>query len=132
MGLFQSLFGRESKESKEEAKATIPWIPLTGLTQLEEIEEKSKSRSQFIFKHSTSCGISRMVLKMFTDNYHLSEDQADLYYLDLHQFREVSSRIAHKFGVHHQSPQLIGIKDGAVVVHRSHGGIPDLDLSKFI
>ncbi|MFZ4545543.1 MAG: monothiol bacilliredoxin BrxC family protein, partial [Saprospiraceae bacterium] len=41
------------------------WIPLESIGQLHELEAESKVHEVFIFKHSTRCGVSRMVLKQF-------------------------------------------------------------------
>ena len=131
MGLFGSLFGNNDKEVEKEEK-TIPWISLTSLEQLETIERKSLSKTQVIFKHSTSCGISRMVMNMFKGNYDFSEAQIDLYYLDLHAYREVSNEAGYKFQVMHQSPQLLVIKNGTTVAHASHGAIANLDLLSYL
>ncbi|RDY61346.1 bacillithiol system redox-active protein YtxJ [Flagellimonas nanhaiensis] len=129
MGIFNSLFGGK-KEVKEE-KESLPWIPLVSVDQLEEIVDHSKSRTQLIFKHSTTCGISNMVLRMFSDHYTVGED-ADLYYLDLHAHRDVSNAVASQFQVLHQSPQLLIIKDGEAAFHASHGAITDADLENYI
>ncbi len=131
MGLFDNLFGKKDN-SEEKVAQSIPWIPLNSLDQLHEIEKKSFSKPQVIFKHSTSCGISRMVLNMFTSSYSFSEDELDLYYLDLHAFRDVSNETGYKFQVMHQSPQLLIIKDGVAVTHASHGAIADVDLGQYI
>jgi len=131
MGLFGSLFGNSDKEVEKEEK-TIPWISLSSLEQLETIERKSLSKTQVIFKHSTSCGISRMVMNTFKGSYDFSEAQMDLYYLDLHAYREVSNEAGYKFQVMHQSPQLLVIKNGITVAHASHGGITSLDLSVYL
>ncbi|NAS13409.1 bacillithiol system redox-active protein YtxJ [Poritiphilus flavus] len=131
MGLLDSLFGKKNGVLQEQRKA-LPWVALTSTAQLEDIVERSEQRPQVIFKHSTTCGISRMVLQMFTNDYDLSENSVDLYYLDLHQYREVSNQTAMQFGVMHQSPQLIVIKNGDVVVHESHGAITDIDLSDYL
>lgn len=129
MGLFDKLFN-VSSESKEEK--VLPWIPLQHLQQLETIKEKSKTKPQFIFKHSTRCGISRMVINQFVKQYNLTEDQADLYYLDLLSFRDVSNEVGYTFQVIHQSPQLLVIKNGATVAHASHSAINGLDLDGFV
>ncbi|TMM56931.1 bacillithiol system redox-active protein YtxJ [Maribacter algarum] len=131
MGVFGGLFGGKGNKEKKEEKS-IPWIALTSLEQLEEIEKKSLSKPQFIFKHSTTCGISRMVINMFKSSYELTENQADLYYLDLHAFREVSNEVGYRFQVMHQSPQLLVIKNGTTVAHSSHGAIAEIDVQKFI
>jgi len=131
MGILNSLFGGSGNDEKKEKKV-IPWIPLTNVEQLNSIEEKSESKLQVIFKHSTTCGISRMVMNMFQETYDLNEEQADLYYLDLHRYRPVSNEVAVKFQLIHQSPQLLVIKNGVVEASSSHGGINDLVLNEYV
>jgi len=130
MGLFSGLFGISSNEGKEEK--VFPWIPLTSIEQLAEIEEKSKTKPQLIFKHSTTCGISRMVIRTFTNTFELTPEEVDVYYLDLHSNRNVSNETGYKFQVLHQSPQLLIIKNGITVAHASHGSINDINLSDFL
>jgi bacillithiol system protein YtxJ len=125
------LFGKNDGESKKEEK-TIPWISLTSLDQLNEIEENSKTKTQVIFKHSKTCGISRMTMNMFKSGYDFSADEIDLYYLDLLAYREVSNETGYKFQVLHQSPQLLVIRNTTVVAHTSHGAIAELDLKKYV
>lgn len=131
MGLFGGLFGNNNKEGGKEERR-VPWIPLTALEQLEDIDKESLQKPQVIFKHSTTCGISRMVMNMFTGSYAISETQMNLYYLDLHAYREVSNEVGYKFQVLHQSPQLLVIKNGTVVAHASHGAITEVDLTKYL
>lgn len=131
MGLFDNLFGSKNNEAQDEKKE-LPWINLTSLDQLQEIELKSKTKTQVIFKHSTTCGISRMVLNTFKSTYNLDKEQADLYYLDLHSFRDVSNETGYKFQVIHQSPQLLVIKNGVAVTNASHGSINEIELTKYI
>jgi len=130
MGLFSGLFGGSSNEGKEEK--VFPWISLTSVDQLSEIEEKSKSKPQLIFKHSTTCGISRMVIRTFTNTFEFTPEEVDVYYLDLHSYRDVSNETGYKFQVLHQSPQLLIIKNGIAVANASHGGINDMNLSNLI
>jgi bacillithiol system protein YtxJ len=128
MGLFNKIF-QKSSESKDEK--VLPWQPLTRMDQLTEIEERSKTKAQFIFKHSTRCGISRMVLNQFIANYDENLN-ADLYYLDLLGYREISNEVGYRFQVMHQSPQLLIIKNGIVVAHTSHGAINEVNLEKYV
>lgn len=124
--MFKKLFG--SSEPKEEK--VLPWQPLSDVSQLSTIEERSKTKTQLIFKHSTRCGISSMVMKQFVSAYDL-DSNADLYYLDLLNYRDVSNEVGYKFQVMHQSPQLLVIKSGVVVAHASHGGINEMNLERF-
>ncbi len=131
MGLFGNIFGNSEKEGKK-AEKSIPWIPLTSLGQIDDIDKKSQQKTQIIFKHSTTCGISRMVMNMFNGNYSFSESQLDLYYLDLHAYREISNEVGIKYQVLHQSPQLIVVKNGTAIAHASHGAIAELELSNYL
>ena len=117
MSLINKLFG-SSKEVKEEK--VVPWIPLNELSQLDFIEKNSITKTQVIFKHSTRCGISSMVMRQFVSSYDLREKDLDLYYLDLLSNRDVSNEVGYKFQVLHQSPQILVIKNGVVVAHESH------------
>lgn len=134
MGLFDKLFGGStgSPAKSQKQQDETSWIDLNDITQLDKIVEQSKTRPQLIFKHSTRCGISRMVISQFKKDYKLSEDDADLYYLDLLNHRDISNAIAEKFKVIHESPQLIVIKNGEVVNHASHGSINDMMLSDIV
>ena len=128
MKLFK-LFGG-SKEVKEEK--ILPWIPLDSIAQLDLIAKKSQSKTQLIFKHSTRCGISRMVINQFIDNYNFTENDFDLYHLDILNNREVSNEVGYTFQVIHESPQILVIRNGVVVAHASHSGINSIDLNRFI
>ena len=124
--MFKKLFG----SSEPKVEKVLPWQPLSDVSQLSTIAERSKTKTQLIFKHSTRCGISSMVMKQFVSAYDL-ESKADLFYLDLLNYRDVSNEVGYKFQVMHQSPQLLVIKNGVVVAHASHGGINEMDLERF-
>ena len=97
------------------------WIELKTLTQLEQLREKSKEKTALIFKHSTSCSISRTALSRLERNWNEQElPQIMPYYLDLLSFRPVSNSIAESFEVEHQSPQVLIIRNGKSVYNRSH------------
>ena len=117
MGLFDKIFGGETTKKEEKV---LPWIFLTSESQLEEIEKKSFNKPQVIFKHSTRCSISSISMNKFVANYSIPEDDADIYYLDLLNYRSVSDEVGFKFQVMHQSPQIIVIKDGVAVYNASH------------
>ncbi|WP_103071429.1 bacillithiol system redox-active protein YtxJ [Aquimarina sediminis] len=131
MGILGKLFGSESNESKEEKQA-LPWQELTSIEQLDRIAEASIAKTQAIFKHSTRCGISRMVIRNFESSFDLEEGQLDLYYLDLLNYRDVSAEVAAKFQVLHESPQFIVIKNGSAVHHASHSMITPQVLHQYI
>ena len=130
MGIFGLFKGNDKAEEKEQKN--IPWHRLTSLEQLQTIDEESKGKPVAIFKHSTRCGISRMVINQFESSYDLTDDQLKLYYLDLLSYRDVSNEVGYKFQVMHQSPQLIVIKNGTAVAHASHHSIQAQSLNQFV
>lgn len=130
MGFFDKF--KSTQDIAKEEIIEVPWHVLGRMEQLDEIMEESKTKPVAIFKHSTRCGISRGVLKMFEKNYNLSNNQVKLYFLDLIQNRDISNEIAARFKVHHESPQMIVIKNGVVVHHDSHHSIEASHLEKFI
>jgi len=127
MGFLKNIFG--SSEPKDEK--LLPWQALTDIVQLADIEKRSNTKTQVIFKHSTRCGISSMVMNQFVSMYDLDAN-IDLYYLDLLSYRDVSNEVGYTFQVIHQSPQLIVLKNGIVAAHASHSAINDVDLQRFV
>ena len=128
MSLFNNLF--KSKDGNE--SENIPWNSLESMQILEEIKLKSNSKPQIIFKHSTRCGISRMVLKRFENQIDMEQMQSDFYYLDLLNHRDLSNTIAEDYQIAHQSPQLIIIKNETAVLNASHYDITNVDIKQFI
>ncbi|WP_034924066.1 bacillithiol system redox-active protein YtxJ [Gillisia sp. CAL575] len=122
MGFFDKMFKSDNDNEKPE-KNSVPWIQLITIETLEVIAEDSFNQPIAILKHSTSCGISRMVLRQFEQNYNLDPDSVKLYFLDLLSYRDISNKIASRFNVPHESPQLIVIKDGKVIYTASHSEI---------
>ena len=114
--MFNSSDGTNSGEKK------INWNELTDLAQLEEIIAISNEMPVAIFKHSTRCSVSRMALKQF-ENEFKSTDKVTPYFLDLIAHRDISNEISTRFGVTHQSPQLILIKEGKAIYNVSHSDI---------
>jgi bacillithiol system protein YtxJ len=101
--------------------ALMNWIPLTTEEQLTSIIEKSASVPQVIFKHSTRCGTSSMVLSRLERND--TPVGIDFYFLDLIKYRNISNLITEQFSVYHESPQLLLIRNGECVYDESHMGI---------
>lgn len=131
MGIFSKIFGT-SNTSETPKTSKLQWTPLTDMSQFDIIIEESKIKPIAIFKHSTRCGISRMVIKQFESAYNLEENQMKVYYLDLLNYRPISDEIAARFQVWHESPQLIIVKNGETVGHASHSQINAIPLEQYI
>lgn len=97
------------------------WHPIKAIDQLDEIKAASFTTPQVIFKHSTTCSISRMAFNRFERAE--APENVDFHYLDLLNYRQISNAVAELFQVHHESPQVILIKDGECTYDESHYGI---------
>ena len=121
MGLF-------SKDKGE----TINWKILQAEAQLTEFIALSKRKPIAIFKHSTRCSLSSMVKSRLERGWNIDDNDIEMYYLDLLNYRNISDEIASAFNVEHQSPQLIVLSQGDVLYHASHGEIDAGILKKSI
>lgn len=97
------------------------WIHLTDEEQIKQIINKSQVKPQVIFKHSTRCSISAVALQRLQKVSQPAD--IDFYFLDLLANRSLSNRIAEIFKVHHESPQVLLIRNGDCVFEESHLGI---------
>ncbi len=129
MGIFKNIFA--SSENENQLDSNKFWNNLEDLGQLNEIINASEEKPVVIFKHSTRCSVSRMALKQFENEFNL-QDKMDTYYLDLIENRAISNEIAIKFGVVHQSPQLLVIKNGKCIYNISHSDIDALFLNRLL
>jgi bacillithiol system protein YtxJ len=73
-----------------------------------------------------------MAFKRFQKEADFDTEQVDLFYVGVLDDREVSNTIASHYGVLHQSPQLIIIKDGDVVHYASHSAIVPSSVNRFV
>ena len=115
--MFKNLF------SKTKSNTDIKGNSLTREDQVEEIINLSENKPVLLFKHSSRCGISAMVLRRFENELLKAEADYGYYLLDILQFRNISMLIQDRFQVLHQSPQLLVVKNGKVISHSSHHAI---------
>jgi bacillithiol system protein YtxJ len=92
-------------------------ISLENQQQLQELK-RAKGYS-VIFKHNTSCPISKTVRSHFEKEMATFPGEAQVYFLDLLSYRDLSNAIAENFSVNHESPQMLVIKDGECCFHQS-------------
>lgn len=116
MSFFDKIFG-----GKEENSDRNPiWKYIESEEDLKNAVEHSFTQKIAIFKHSTSCFISKTVLRNFEKEISSSEVKPELYFLDLLAHRMISNKIAADFEVRHESPQLLVIENGKVIHSASH------------
>ena len=125
MSFFDKIFGGKSENPDQK----IFWKKIESEEDLAKAIEDSFQNKIAIFKHSTSCFISRTVLKNFEKEVENSDQPVNVYYLDLLAHRPVSNKIAADFEIRHESPQLIVIENGKPVNNASH---QDISLSQIV
>lgn len=118
MGWFNS-----KKENSDKKRGNINWEMLTEMSQLDEIREESKTIPILILKHSTRCSVSLMAKNSLDRSWDIEEDKIKTYYLDLLKFRPISNQIVEEFNVHHQSPQILLIKNEICEYTATHSDI---------
>ena len=99
----------------------MTWTDLTEESQLAGIKELSSTKPVVIFKHSTRCSISTMAKSRLERA--IAPENVVFYYLDLIRYRTISGMLADEFSVHHESPQVLLIRNGECVYDESHNGI---------
>lgn len=126
MSFLDKIFG--GKQEQGETKSF--WKTIKSEEDLEKAIKESYENKVAIFKHSTSCFISKTVLKNFEKEIENSEDQnVSFYFLDLLALRPISNKIAADFDIRHESPQLIVIEKGKAINNASH---QDISLSQIL
>jgi bacillithiol system protein YtxJ len=97
------------------------WISLESAEQLNGI--KQRPGYSIIYKHSTRCSISLMAKRRIEMDAENLPENLPVYFLDLIKYRDISNQIAQEFHVHHESPQLLLIRDGECILDQSHSNI---------
>ena len=97
------------------------WNNLTQAAQLNQIDLESNAGKVFIFKHSTRCSISSAALNRLERKWDEQDsNRVKPYFLDLINYRKLSTEIATKYNVEHESPQVLIIEKGKCSFANSH------------
>jgi bacillithiol system protein YtxJ len=87
---------------------------ITDTDALEQLLARSHDAPVVLFKHSTTCPISAAAYKQ------MSEVENEISLVVVQRAREVSSEIAERTGIRHESPQTIVLRNGEAVWNASH------------
>lgn len=97
------------------------WESLADIRQIEEIKNLSNEIPVLIYKHSSRCSTSSMVLSRLERSWKVEHVKVfKPFFLDLITYRNISDTIAYTFDVEHESPQILLIEKGNSIYHRSH------------
>lgn len=115
---FRNIFKNDS-----EAKQGIPWAYLSEESDLDQIITDSLDKPQVIYKHSTRCATSYFALKNLEMLTAAKYDNADFHMVDVIKNRNFSQYIGEKFGIRHESPQLLLVVNKSVSWNGSHQAV---------
>ena len=109
------------------------WEELKSLEQLEKVIEESDTKMILIFKHSTRCSTSRLMLDRLQRSWE-QEEMASVtpYFLDLITYRDISNAIAEYFQIGHESPQVILINGRKAIYDGAHFEIEYQQLRRLV
>lgn len=111
--------GKDGDAEKNEIRRAFE-----NLDQWQDILDLSKEKTVFIFKHSSRCGISSVVLNRFEKQ--ISEKGESYFYIHIQAYRDISNWLAQELNIRHESPQLIVLKNREAVAHDSHYALLEL------
>ncbi|HXL81901.1 MAG TPA: bacillithiol system redox-active protein YtxJ [Pyrinomonadaceae bacterium] len=87
---------------------------VNDIEELDALIESSNGRPLVIFKHSLTCPIS------FAAYEQMTRYEGEVALLEVQKARALSSAIESRFGVAHESPQVIVLRKGQVFWSASH------------
>jgi len=101
--------------------------PLEHVDELHRLVAESESRPVLLFKHSYTCGVSMEALDELVAHMNkrvapgrVERSAAQYAMVTVQTHRAVSNAVAQTFGVRHETPQALLIRDGRVVWSASH------------
>ncbi len=98
-------------------------LPLTHLVDVSELDAaiaESRERPVLVFKHSRTCGVSCEALDELRTHVERTEAGASYKMITVQSHRRLSDEAAVRFGIRHETPQVILLRDGRPVWNASH------------
>ncbi len=93
---------------------------LSTAAELDRAIAGSAQRPVVIFKHSPTCGISAQAYESILAWLSAATPDAAMFVLPVQSGRLLSRAVAERFGIRHESPQVLVIDQDRVVWHGSH------------
>ena len=101
----------------------------------QEVLQRSQEHPVLLLKHSTTCPVSARAYREFMAfvGTNASDPKQDMEYcmVKVIENRSLSRRIAEETEVRHESPQVLLLDQGQVIMHTSHGQITKKRLTQW-
>lgn len=88
--------------------------------ELDQVFTDSTQRLQLVFKHSTTCPISGRGFQGLQQHLETPSTDVDYSLIVVQRARPLSTSVAERTSVRHESPQALLVKDGKAVWNASH------------
>ena len=102
-----------------ECQVATPLRPLDSIGQIDSLVEESQRAPVLILKHSVTCGRSAQAYDEVLNSMHHANELA-AYLVCVQTNRAVSNAVAQRFGIRHESPQVLILLGGRVHWAASH------------
>ena len=112
-----------------------PMSVLTHLSDIDELEAaiaESRERPVLVFKHSRTCGISAEALDALRTHVERAEAGVSYKVITVQSHRRVSDEAAARFGIRHETPQAILVREGRAIWAASHFRVNAAELQKAV
>ena len=96
-------------------------IRIESFDGLEEARRRSQVEPVVLYKHSSTCGVSTMARREVARL--AQEDNIPVYEVVVQQARSISNDIEQRYGIRHESPQVIVLYQDQPKYDTSHGRI---------
>lgn len=106
------------RNARERPPSTPDFKRLTTEAELDHAVAASRQRPIVLFKHSTTCGVSAAAYEQMLDA--AGPGVREWYLIDVRTDWQVSNAIVKRFGVRHESPQVLVVGRERVRWHASH------------
>ncbi|MCZ6857312.1 MAG: bacillithiol system redox-active protein YtxJ [Gemmatimonadetes bacterium] len=106
----------------ESAEDDTPEVPIKSLTTRDELDAALAAPVVVLYKHSPICAVSTWSLRE-VQRFEREHPDTAVYHIDVILHRELSNWIAQHFGIRHESPQALVVRDGRHAWATSHSGI---------
>lgn len=97
--------------------------PLTHLLDVDELDAaiaESRERPVLVFKHSRTCGVSAEALDELRAHAARAQSRVSYKVITVQSHRRVSDEATARFGIRHETPQVVLLRDGRAVRNASH------------
>lgn len=99
---------------------SLDWKSISSVKEFNEILERSRTKPALLFKYSPSSTESIEIKASLEANWTIEPEMLDLYLVDIHQDREVSTEATNLAGVPDEHPQILLYADGVTMYDESH------------